>query len=334
MINTKILDVTLRDGGYQNNWGFSQDLANAIVGDLAAAGVNFVEIGYRNGAAGHANPGLSGQTTNEYIKAIRAAAPDARLSVMYSPSSVTNADIEQVAALGVAMVRCSIPAGDLGPSMALIKCGRDLGMISTANLTTVTEYKSDDLVDACNRLIDNGCSAIYVADSNGSMTPESVRAVFELLKSRVHSIPFGFHNHNNMGLAMANAIEAMHMGVDYIDSSLRGMGRSAGNVPTESLVAYLGRQKHAHAINLLAVLRIANYLVANIAVADPTPRLEDMALGAFDFFTNVQPFITQAATEYDVSWYALIAKMASANLDKPNVTLEVVRALARSLANP
>jgi 4-hydroxy 2-oxovalerate aldolase len=329
-----ILDVTLRDGGYQNNWGFSQDDAVAIVSDLATAGLELIEIGYRNGPPGHDGAGLTGQCPDSYIRAVRAAAPKAKLSVMYHPGAVTEDDLAHLADLGVAMVRCSIPADDLNSALPLIRKGRALGMISTANLTTVTEYKPAALVDDSNKIVDNGVSVIYVADSNGSMTPDSVREVFELLRARVQPVSLGFHNHNNLGLAMANAIEAMRVGVDYLDSSLRGMGRSAGNVPTESLVAFLGRGSRGPRIDLLAVLRIANYLVQRYGSADPTPKLQDMALGAYDFFTNVQPFISTAAAEYDVSWYALIAKMAASRLDKPGITLDAVRAIARSIAQP
>ena len=327
-----ILDVTLRDGGYQNNWGFSQDDAVAIVGDLAAAGLEFIEIGYRNGPPGHDGAGLTGQCPDAYIQALRVAVPKTKLSVMYHPGAVTESDLAHLADLGVAMVRCSIPAGGLESALPLIKKAHDLGMISCGNMTTVTEYTSEGVVDDASRIVENGVSVLYVADSNGSMTPDSVRATFELLKSRVPPVALGFHNHNNLGLGMANAIEAMRAGVDYLDASLRGMGRSAGNVPTESLIAFVNRQGAGPQIDLLAALRIANYLVQRYGSADPAPKLQDMALGAYDFFTNVQPFISSAAAEYDVSWYALIAKLAASGPDKPNITLDVVRSVARSIA--
>jgi len=333
MTNLTLLDVTLRDGGYVNNWGFSQDLAQSVVTDLTAAGIDFVEIGYRNSPSGHDNPGLSGRCSDAYIKAIRAASPTAKLSVMYSPDTVTLGDIDTLAQLGVSMVRCSIPAGNLESALPLIKHAKDLGMVSTANLTTVTEYKTDELVADCNKAVENGCSVLYVADTNGTMTPDRVKALFELLKTKVPPIPLGFHNHNNLGMGMANAAEAIRSGVNYVDCTLRGMGRSAGNVPTESLVTYLHCQGQGDNLNLMQILTLAQYFVAQVPLADPKPTLEDMALGAYNFFTNVQPFVTQAAAQYGVSWYKLLAKMASLDLDKPKITQEQVMSIARQFSN-
>ncbi len=332
MSTLKILDVTLRDGGYVNNWGFSQSFANALVEDLNLAGINFIEIGYRNVASGQSNIGLSGMCTDDYVKSIRAAAPNAKVSVMYSPDNVTLEDIETLASLEVAMVRCSIPQGGLNIALPLIKRAYELGMVSTANMTTVTEYPDDQLIKDSNRVVENGCSVLYVADTNGSMTPDKVKSLFELLQSNVQTIPFGFHNHNNLGLGMANAYEAIKMGVEYIDCTLRGMGRAAGNVPTESLATFLQHQQIGPTLDQRTIIQLASYLVQEVPVADLKPTLEDMALGAYDFFTNVQPFITQASAEYGISWYRLIEQMAALNLDKPNITLQQVRSIAYQLS--
>lgn len=326
-----LLEVTLRDGGYQNNWGFSQDNATALVRLIYDAGIEHIEIGYRNGVPAETGVGLTGKTPDDYVKAIREEVPKARLSVMYSPKLITEKDLETLAGLGVAMVRCSMPHIGAEAALPLIKKGVELGMISTANMTNVTEYKMDQLVEECNRIIDNGVSVLYIADSNGSMTPESVTATFAELKSRIHPIPLGFHNHNMLGMAMANAMAATEAGVEYLDCSLRGMGRSAGNVPTESILSYLAKTGSAAAFNLLAIFRAARYLSATFSTADPHPTLEDAAFGTFDFDTLLAPLITEVASEYDISWFALIDEMSKSDLDKPAITLDVIRAIAERM---
>ncbi len=325
------LDVTLRDGGYQNNWDFSQENATAIVNLLYGAGVSFIEIGYRNCPPKESNVGLTGKTPDDYIRILRNEAPNAKLSVMYSPSLIKEEDLDKMAELGVSMVRCSLPHAKQEEAFPLIKRGADLGMISTANFTNVTEYKMDVFIDLANRIIDNGCSVIYVADSNGSMIPESVNNLFETLREELHPIKLGFHNHNMLGMAMANAIEAIRSGVDYLDGSLRGMGRSAGNVSTEFLITYLSRIYPDDPYNVRNIIRAARYLCENFTTANPHPILEDMAYGAYDFDSLLCPLITEAATEFDVSWYSLISKMSESELDKPKITLDTVREVAKKM---
>jgi len=325
------LDVTLRDGGYQNHWNFTQENATAIVSLLYGAGVEHIEIGYRNCPPKEMDVGLSGRTPNEYIEILRKEVPDAKLCVMYSPPLIKEDDLMQMADLGVAMVRCSLPHTNQEAALPLIKKGVDLGMISTANLTNVTEYKMDDMIDLANKIIDNGCSVIYCADSNGNLTPETVHDLFDTLHERLHPVKLGFHNHNMLGMAMANGIEAIRSGVDFLDGSLRGMGRSAGNLTTEFLITYLSRIYPEDSYSVRNVIRAARYLCESFTAANPHPVLEDMAYGAYDFDSLLGPLITEAACEYDVSWYSLIAQMEKSKLDKPAITLDTIREVAEKM---
>lgn len=331
--SVELLDVTLRDGGYLNNWDFTLDTAISIVTGLYNAGVEYIEIGYRNCPPKESGVGITGICSNDYITAIRTAVPNAKLSVMYSPAYVEIADINKMADLGVAMVRCSMPHINFDKAYSLIKRGVDLGMISTANMTNVTEYNINDLVTECNKIIENGCSVIYLADSNGSMTPESVTSLFAYVKKHFKPVKFGFHNHNMLGMAMANGISAIQAGIDFIDGSLRGMGRSAGNVPTESLISYFLKTKLETRYDLRNILRPALYLTETISCSDPHPSLKDMAYGAYDFDSLLDPIISLVASEYDISWYSLIDKMAISNLDKPAINIDTIRKIAQEMIN-
>jgi 4-hydroxy 2-oxovalerate aldolase len=116
-MNTAILDVTLREGGFRNNWDFTPGNAEQIVSGVTGAGIDFVEIGYRNFPPGYSgnDVGLTRKTSDDYVKALRQSAPTAKLAVMYYAGAVTNADLEALASLGVAMVRCDIPVNQIAP---------------------------------------------------------------------------------------------------------------------------------------------------------------------------------------------------------------------------
>jgi 4-hydroxy 2-oxovalerate aldolase len=327
----RILDVTLRDGGYRNNWNFSQEDALELIELLTEAGLEWIEIGYRNCPPNEQNVGLTGRTPNAYIEAVRRRVPTAKLAVMYAPALITENDLVELAAYGVAMVRCSMPHLQPEHALALIARGHELGMISTANMTTVTQYALDDLIDLCKRVWEHGCDVIYVADSNGSMTPESVCATFDRLKGELPSVQWGFHNHNMLSMSMANAIEAMRHGVAYVDCSLRGMGRSAGNVPTEALLAYFSRMYADCCYDIGAVIKAALSLQERYPMADLKPTLADFAYGFYDFDSQLEPLIIRAARENGVGWHDLIAAMAEADLDKSRITLEALSQIARGM---
>lgn len=329
--NVNVLDCTLRDGGYRNNWDFSQEHALEIVRLLDAVGIDYIEIGYRNSPPNEHGVKLTGQTPDDYVAAMREHVPKAKLAVMYAPSLATEKDIEKLAELGVSMVRCSMPHISPERAFPLIKRGFDLGMLSTANMTNVTQYRLDHLVDMCNRIIDQGCSIIYIADSNGSMTPESVKSTLAHLQEKLHPVQLGFHNHNMLGMAMANAIEAIRMGVSYIDCSLRGMGRSAGNVPTESLLTYLLRTDKSKSYDVRGVLHAALYLLEKYPTADPRPTPQDTAYGAYDVDSLLERIITPVAAQNGVDWCDLIAAMAASNVDKSHISPEVLTDIAKSL---
>ncbi|OED44182.1 hypothetical protein AB833_02155 [Chromatiales bacterium (ex Bugula neritina AB1)] len=331
----KVLDVTLRDGGFQNDWNFSQQNAIALVSLLHDAGMDYIEIGYRNKPPIVVpNPGLSSRCDNDYVSAIKKQVPQADLSVMYLPKFVALSDIEMLADLGVSMVRgCVSPTG-WEDALPLVKKGYDLGLISTANITEITERNIEEVVDTANRIIDNGCSVIYLADSNGSMTPNTVRDTFEYLKSRLaHQVELGYHNHNMLNMAMANYIEASHQGISYIDCSLRGMGRASGNVQSESLFAYKSKTYPKSRYSVPGIMRAAHYLCSQFASANPEPKLENTAMGAYNFVSTLESVIAVAANEYNITWLDLINEMYRVKLDRRHITLDTIRAVAHSMCD-
>jgi 4-hydroxy 2-oxovalerate aldolase len=90
----------------------------------------------------------------------------------------------------------------------------------------------------------------YVADSFGSMTPNRVAALVSLLVERC-PVSVGFHGHDNMGMALLNSVAAMNAGATWIDSTVAGMGRGAGNTATEELCMLLDAQGNARFDTLL-----------------------------------------------------------------------------------
>ena len=87
------------------------------------------------------------------------------------------------------------------------------------------------------------CDVVYLVDSNGALYQETVEYLIKKAKSIIKSKEIGIHAHNNQQLAFSNTIEAIIHHANYLDSTIFGMGRAAGNCPTELLLGFLKNPK-------------------------------------------------------------------------------------------
>jgi 4-hydroxy 2-oxovalerate aldolase len=108
----------------------------------------------------------------------------------------------------------------------------------------VSTAKESDLNGALEELNESPVDIVYVVDSFGSLVPDDVKYLIDKYHHYVHTKKLGIHTHNNMQLAFSNTLLAMNAGIEYLDSSIYGMGRAAGNCPTELLLAYLGSSSY------------------------------------------------------------------------------------------
>ena len=115
---------------------------------------------------------------------------------------------------------------------------------------------SDDEMDSMLAQINNlAPQAFYIVDSFSNLFPEDIVKMAKNVLSKLDKhIDFGFHAHNNIQMAFANAIAFMNVESDrniYIDGSIYGMGRGAGNVPVELLVDYLNKKEKLYNMEVL-----------------------------------------------------------------------------------
>lgn len=237
MINN--IDVTLRDGGYQNGFSFSLDYAVKHAQMLTESGVEWIEIGYRNGSFKPIpNIGLTGISSNRYINFIHQAAPNVRIVVIAHPHNITTDDITQMKMYGVSLLRLCIKADNPQPALDLCKFAQIMDMKTSMNIVRVSQVSISRLIELAGLCQEAGADIIYLADFNGSLLPEEVSYLVHILK-RATKLKIGFHAHDNLGLAMTNSIEAIKAGATFIDGSLTGMGKGSGNLAFETWLTFL-----------------------------------------------------------------------------------------------
>lgn len=303
----QLIDVTLRDGGYVNGFDFSLETAKHIVSGLQKAGVDWIEIGYRNGPAkGTAGLGMTAATDDDYISALREFAPLARLVVMLHPHNIQGEDLQSLKQLGVSLVRVCIRQDRLKEGLDTIRECKRAGLFTSANFVRITYFTSREIKQMTRRAEAAGADIVYFADSNGHLVPEQVKSIATVLKSAL-TIPVGFHAHNNLSLGLANTMAALESGVDWIDSSLRGMGRSGGNLATEVYAAYIERCFGTAGFKLVEMMDAAEFVQDEILVSEQymTPMTRDILFGLMNFSTDLKQTIMDASLEHNVYWKQL-----------------------------
>jgi 4-hydroxy 2-oxovalerate aldolase len=303
MDNLKLLDVSFRDGGYKTNFCFSPELMEYILTKLDEAKIDYVEVGYKNGSFKPiSNIGISGICSRSYLEWCKKYLAYSKLTVMFHPKNITKDDLEEMQDSGVDCVRICFPAQNSRLGFESINLAKKYGFQVFVNITRITEYLPEKLFQLIKELSQYEIEAIYLADSNGSMIPQKINDLFSCLSKEKYSVKFGFHAHDNLFLAQSNAIAAITNGVQYIDTSLCGIGKGSGNLKTEGFITFLNACGNTQ-YNLSKLLEAADRMsstLKNFSISYP----KDIILGVFnlsqddaeklDEFLNISDYYARA----------------------------------------
>lgn len=236
----KILDCTLRDGGYYTEWDFDSQTVNAYIRAMNALPIDYLEIGYRN------NPskeylGKFGYSPVSVLKHLRENCTK-KLVVMLNEKNTKPEDLD--ALLGpivglVDMIRLAIDPKNFDRAVVLAKAVKSMGFEVGFNCMYMSKWSTEyDGFLTKLSVLDDFCDLFCMVDSFGGVTPDDVTTIYNEVRSNT-TVPVGFHGHNNLQLGLINTITAMKLGVDYVDATILGMGRGAGNLNMELLLTYL-----------------------------------------------------------------------------------------------
>ncbi len=240
--NFKILDCTLRDGGYYTDWDFEDNTVDEYVRSMNSLPVDYLEIGYRN------NPskeylGKLGYSPTSVLAHIRKLSHK-KLCIMLNEKNTLPSDLKVLLApiTGlIDMVRIAIDPMNFERAVALAKAVKSYGFEVGFNVMYMSRWlEQPDFMEKLH-LLDDFVDLFCMVDSFGGITPSEVRNIICIVKKNT-SCPIGFHGHDNLQLGLINTITAIDCGVDFVDSTILGMGRGAGNLKTELLLTYLNKE--------------------------------------------------------------------------------------------
>ncbi|HUC91815.1 MAG TPA: aldolase catalytic domain-containing protein [Paenibacillus sp.] len=257
----KIVDCTIRDGGLVNNWDFSVEFVQHLYRTLNEAGVDYMEIGYKNSPKLLKGADAAGPwrfLDDDFLRKVIPQKGGTKLSALVDIGRVDENDIlpREESLLDLIRVACYIQ--DVDKALRLVRLFHDRGYETTLNIMALSNVMEHQLLEAFEEIAESVVDVVYIVDSYGSLLPNDIDQLVEKFRKHLPNKRLGVHMHNNMQMGFANTLLGAQKGVELLDASVYGMGRAAGNCPTELLVANLKNSKY----DLRPVLdMIENYMI-------------------------------------------------------------------------
>ncbi|WP_406676596.1 4-hydroxy-2-oxovalerate aldolase [Moorella sp. ACPs] len=303
MSNSKfihLVDTTLRDGSHAVSHQFTAEQVAAIAAGLDAAGVEYIEVSHGDGLAGSSfNYGWSAVSEEELLKAASGAIKKGKLTVLLLPGIGTVDDLKMAADCGAKVVRVAthVTEADIGEQH--IGIAKKMGMMAVGFLMMAHMVPPEKVVEQAKLFESYGADYINIADSAGAMLPEDVKARVGAVVEAVN-VPVGFHAHNNLTLATANALAAVEAGATFLDGTCRGLGAGAGNAQTEALVGVLDKAGYQTGVDFYKIMDVAEDIVEPIMHRPQVVRNAPLMLGYAGVYSSFLLHTYRAAEKFNL----------------------------------
>jgi 4-hydroxy 2-oxovalerate aldolase len=244
----KVLDATIRDGGLMNDWWFDDDTVRDVWEAGCQAGLDYIELGYR-ASKKLFSPEEFGPwrfcDETDLRRIVGDGHPATKLSIMCDVGRVEDEDFLPAAESVVDMVRVATYVKEIDKAIALTSLCHDLGYETTINIMAISNALEWDIDEAVKQVeAETKVKALYVVDSFGALYSEQIHHLVDKYRGMLGpDKEVGIHCHNNQQLGFANTIEAIIHNANFLDATVFGIGRGAGNCPLELLLSFLKNPK-------------------------------------------------------------------------------------------
>ena len=249
----KVLDCTIRDGGLINLHQFSDEIVRAVYDACIAAGVDYMEVGYKNSATQFPKEKYGPwmrcdeDDLNRVLGGHDAEKSGLKLCSMADAGGKSDWKTKIVPRKDsvLDMIRVAFYAHQVSEAVEMIEHCHELGYETTANLMAVSNVEDVEIDTVLKAIAPTHAGVMVIVDSFGHLYREQIDRLYrrysEAMKGTGKEI--GMHAHNNMQLAFANTIEAIILGANRVDATMGGLGRGAGNCHMELLLGFLRNPK-------------------------------------------------------------------------------------------
>lgn len=324
-----ILETTLRDGSYAINFQFTAADTALICGELEKAGFEMIEIGHGVGlGAAGVRKEAAAETDEAYMRAAAGSLKTAKWGMFCIPGIARIEQVDEAAQHGMGFLRVGTNVAEADQAEPFIARARHHGLFVCANFMKSYTMEPDQFAEKARLAQSYGADALYIVDSAGGMLTDELEEYFRAVKDRC-DIRLGFHGHNNLDMAVANSLRAVELGASIIDTSLQGMGRGAGNTPTEIFLVALERKGIRMGINPLLVMDIGERYIKPLIQRIGYDSI-DIVSGYARFHSSYMGVIREFSSKYRVDPRRLI--IALCEEDRVNAPRELVERIAQQIS--
>ena len=324
-------DVTLRDGNHALRHTLSTDEVEKYCKIADESGVWAVEVGHGNGlGASSFLVGKSAHSDQDLLTAARVNLKKTYLAVHSIPGfSTIDKDLRPAIEIGVDIFRVAthVTEADTAQKHIEFLSEHDVqvhGVLMMSHMASMEKLK-----EQAELMKSYGATAVILMDSAGYFLPEDARIRVEMLKDYL-AIDIGFHAHNNMGVAVANADSALKAGASIIDGASMGLGAGAGNAQLESIIATQIRAGNTN-------LPIENFLDLSEEISSAYPNFlpqtsrSSIESGLVGVFSGYAPQVNLISEEYGIETGLIWNEMAKRKLVAGQESM--IREIAQDLMN-
>lgn len=300
MNRIKFFDATLRDGSHAVRHQLTEDIIREFCKKIDDAGLYTVIVGHGNGlGASSLQVGFSLLSDAEMLNSAKRCLNKTKLGAYMIPGFGTIEDnIKPAIECGVELFKFGCHCTEANLTRQHIEYVRKQGREAYGVLMMYHMAPTSKILEEAQKMQSYGVNGIILMDSAGASTPELVKRTIATLVNGL-DVDIGFHPHNNLGLAVANAYIAVQEGAVIIDGTIRGFGAGAGNCQLETLAALLKSEGYNLDLDLYKLLDASEEIIAPLMQG---AGLSDISIisGMAGVFSAFKPHVVNAAKEFDV----------------------------------
>ena len=262
-----ILDCTLRDGGYINEWNFGEKEIGSIIEKLDKASVDFVECGFLTNSKYDANYSLfeKPDQIKKFLKQNMNAIPVAMIAL--GEKEISYDDLPVCDGESIKGIRLTFHKNDIEKAKQYSYDIMKKGYLLFVQPVGIISYTDKELLDLLEIVNEMNPFAFYIVDTLGTMHENELMQYFYLIDKNLNKeIKVGFHSHNNLQLSFSNAqalLRVYSLRDVIIDASVLGMGRGAGNLCTELITQYIN-ESNGYRYDVFPLLEIVDKYLEKI----------------------------------------------------------------------